>query len=530
MRAAIGVTVLLILGVGVIPLRVGAVQQPAYDLLIQNALVVDGTGSPGRTMDIAIKDGRIAKVGALGTAGAAARLDARGLVAAPGFIDVHTHADDLASRPQAENFIRMGVTSVVAGNCGTSALAVGEAFDRIREATVAVNFATLIGHNTVRTAVMGRAERAPTLAELDRMKSLVYTAMVDGAVGFSTGLQYVPGTYARSNEIIELARVAANEGGLYATHMRNEGTDLEASVRESINVARTLDMGLQISHLKVDSPNRWGASAAALALIDEARARGLRVEADQYAYSAASSSLSIRFPAWALEGDAASVRDRLNDPPVWAKIKKEIQGLLAERGFTDLSWATVASYRTDPTLNGLSMKDVATKLLGAATADAQIEAARLLMLGGGASMVYHLMGDADIERIMRHPMVAVASDAGVLEPGAGVPHPRGYGNNARVLGEYVRERKILPLEEAVRKMTSLPAQHFGLAGRGVIREGAAADLVLFDAARVRDAATYERPHAFPDGMPHVLVNGTFVVRDGKATGARPGQVLRRDRK
>ena len=287
---AISVTVLLILGVGIVPGRVSAVQQPTYDLVIQNALVVDGTGTPGRVMDIAIKDGRIARVGPLGTAGATARLDARGLVAAPGFIDVHTHADDLATRPQAENFIRMGVTSIVAGNCGSSALAVGEAFDRIREATVAVNFATLIGHNTVRTAVMGRAERAPALAELDRMKSLIYTAMVDGAVGFSTGLQYVPGTYARSNEIIELARVAANEGGLYATHMRNEGTDLEASVRESINVARTLDIGLQISHLKVDSPNRWGASAAALALIDEARARGLRVEADQYAYSAASSS------------------------------------------------------------------------------------------------------------------------------------------------------------------------------------------------------------------------------------------------
>ncbi len=346
--------------------------------------------------------------------------------------------------------------------------------------------------------------------------------MVDGAVGFSTGLQYVPGTYSKSNEIIELARVAANEGGLYATHMRNEGTALEAAVRESLNVARTLDMRLQISHLKVDSPSRWGASAAALKLIDDARANGLSVQADQYAYTAGSSSLSIRFPSWALEGGNARVRERLDDPATWAKIKKEIAGLLADRGFTDLSWATVASYRPDPSINGLSMKDVAQKLVGEVTPEAQIEAARLLMLGGGASMVYHFMGDDDIVRIMRHPMVSFASDAGVIEPGAGVPHPRGYGNNARVLGEYVRDRKVISLEDAVRKMTSLPAQHFGFAGRGDHREGAAADLVLFDAARVRDLATYDKPHAYAEG--HPARPGQRHVRrsrrqdDGRAAG------------
>ena len=508
-----------------------ALQQAApFDLVVLNARVVDGTGAPARSADLAIKDGRIAGIGSFAKAPSRDRLDARGLVVAPGFIDVHTHADDLAGRPHAENFIRMGVTTIVAGNCGSSALAVGEAFSRIAETTAAVNFATLIGHNTIRSAVMGSSERDPAIEELGRMKALVYTAMVDGAVGFSTGLQYVPGTYSKSNEIIELARVAANEGGLYATHMRNEGTALEAAVRESLNVAQMLDMRLQISHLKVDSPSRWGASAAALKLIDDARAAGVSVQADQYAYTAGSSSLSIRFPSWALEGGNARVRERLNDPATWAKIKTEIAGLLAERGFTDLSWAAVASYRPDPSINGLSMKDVAQKLIGAATADAQIEAARLLMIGGGASMVYHFMGDDDIGRIMRHPMVSFASDAGVIEPGAGVPHPRGYGNTARVLGEYVRTRKIIPLEDAVRKMTSLPARHFGFTGRGVIAEGAAADLVVFDADRVRDAATYDKPHAYAEGIPHVLVNGTFVVREGKTTDARPGQVLRRERK
>jgi N-acyl-D-aspartate/D-glutamate deacylase len=290
-----------------------------------------------------------------------------------------------------------------------------------------------------------------------------------------------------------------------------------------------VDIPVQISHLKVDSPNRWGASAAALKLIDEARARGIRVSADQYAYTAGASSLSIRFPAWALEGGDAAVRRRLDDAPTWTKIKAEIQQLLAERGFTDLSWATVANYRAEPSLNGLSMKDVAIKLSGSGSAGAQLEAARVLMRGGGAAMVYHFMSEDDIAAIMKHPAVSVAADASVLEPGVGAPHPRGYGNTVRVLGLYVRERKVIPLEEAVRKMTSLPASQLGLAGRGVMREGAPADLVAFDPVRVRDTATYQSPHSFPEGLPHVIVNGVMVLRDGKITAARPGQVLTRQK-
>ena len=517
-------TVLVISGTGL--LTHASTQVAPFDVILENARIIDGTGAPSRTGDVGIRDGRIASIGRLAAQPAKERLNLGGLALAPGFIDVHTHADGIATKPLAENFIHMGVTSVVAGNCGSSALAVADALARIREATVAVNFATLVGHNTVRSSVMGSVERDPTVAELDRMKALVFKAMAEGAVGFSTGLQYVPGTYSKPNEILELARVAANEGGIYATHMRNEGTALEDSVAESIRVARMLDMRLEISHLKVDSPSRWGASAAALKLIDEARAAGIRVQADQYAYTAASSSLSIRFPSWALEGGGERTRARLQDDETWAKVKKDMQGLLAERGFTDLSWAVVASYRADSSLNGLSMKQVAEKMIGNGSADAQLEAARRMMIGGGASMVYHLMGDDDIARIMRHPMVSFASDADVLERGAGVPHPRGYGNAVRVLSEYVRERKVISLEDAVRKMTSLPAQHFGFAGRGVIREGAAADLVVFDPAKVKDEATYPAPHAFASGLPHVLVNGVFVVRDGKTTGAKPGQILR----
>ena len=510
--------------------RLLSAQAQPFDLVITNARIVDGTGAPARAGDVGIRDGRIARIGRIAPGEGRQRLDAAGLVLAPGFIDVHTHADDIASKPAAENFVRMGVTTIVAGNCGTSAPNIGDALERISNTGVAVNFATLIGHNTVRSAVMGSLERDPTVIEFKQMQVLVFKAMAEGAVGFSTGLQYVPGVYAKPNELIELARIAGNEGGLYATHMRNEGTALEASIDESIRIARRLDMALQISHLKIDSPSRWGSAEAALKLIDDARTLGVKVQADQYAYTAGSSSLSIRFPAWALEGGTERVRARLNNLETWSKIKAEMQALLVDRGFTDLSWATVASYRPDPSLNGQTMAQVAVKMIGDESAASQLEAARILMLNGGASMVYHFMNEADVVRIMRHPMVSVASDAGVNEPGAGVPHPRGYGNNARVLGEYVREKKVLSLEEAVRKMTLLPAEHFRFEGRGVIREGAAADLVLFDPVRIKDQATYAAPHAFPAGMPHVMVNGVFVVRDGRATGARPGTVLLRKRR
>ena len=505
--------------------RAAARQPTRYDLVITGGTVIDGSGRPGVVQDVAIKDGKIAALGRIPRAQGAQSIDAAGLVVAPGFIDVHTHADDLVDRPAAANFVRMGVTTIVAGNCGGSALDVGSALNALREKPAAINFATLIGHNTVRSAVMGSANRAPNVAELLRMRSLVWKAMADGAIGFSTGLQYVPGTYAKGSEIIDLAQVSANAGGIYASHMRNEGTELEQAVAETIKVGQLAGGRVEISHLKVDSPNRWGASEKALALIDEARQRGIDVRADQYAYTAASSTLRIRFPAWVFEGGAPKTAERLNDPDTWQKIKREMAALLAERGLADLSFATVAMFRPDQRLNGLTMKEVAARKKGSDTADAQFEAARDMVLDGGASMVYHFMSDDDVDRIMRHPQVAIASDASVLAPGDGAPHPRGYGNNARVLGSYTRTRHVLPLEEAIRKMTSLPATHFKLSNRGTLRQGYAADMVIFDAATIRDTATFEAPHSYAEGVPYVLVNGVVVVRNGAQTDARPGQVI-----
>lgn len=499
--------------------------RPELDLLIGGGTVVDGSGRPGARADVAVRDGRIVEVGDLAGAAARETIDATGLVVAPGFIDVHTHADDIVETPLAENFVRMGVTSIVAGNCGSSALDVGTALSRVREVGVSVNYATLIGHNTVRGAVLGADDRAPDAGELTKMRALVWRAMADGAVGFSTGLQYVPGVYASLFEIITLAKVAGDAGGLYASHMRNEGTAIEQAIDETIRVGRAAGCPVQISHLKIDSPSRWGGATQVLGLIDAARANGVDVTADQYAYTAGSSGLGIRFPAWALEGGMGGIRKRLEDPATWGRIKQEIQQLIEERGFTDLSFAVVASYADDPSLNGLTMRQVAKTLVGAESAEAQLEAARTMMLNGGAQMVYHFMSEDDLARFMAHPMVAVASDASVNTPGRGMPHPRGYGNNARVLGHYVRDRRVIPLEEAIRKMTSLPAERFRFTERGRIQTGFAADLAIFDPARVGDPATYEAPHAYAAGIPFVVVNGVVVVRNGEHTGARPGRVL-----
>ncbi len=501
-------------------------QAPAYDLIIRNGQVIDGTGAAARRADVAIAGGKIAAIGAVPDGSGTSEIDASGLVVAPGFIDVHTHADSLDEQPEPEHFLRMGVTTVIAGNCGGSSLPLADALAGIEAARPALNFATLVGHNTVRRAVMDTARRAATPEELERMRGLVRQAMLDGAVGFSTGLQYVPGTYAPTSELVALAAVAGGLGGVYASHMRNEGTELEKAVAEALHVGEQAQCPVQISHLKVDSPANWGASAKALGLIDAARRKGMRVNADQYAYSAASSSLGIRFPSWVLEGGQEQINERLDDADTWARIKKEMRALIRERGIEEYDFAVVAQYRPDPSRNGLSIEQIAMRERKRDDLDAQLEVMREMLRAGGASMVYHFMGEDDIARIMRHPHVSFASDSGLNRLGEGVPHPRGYGNNARVLGLYVRDKQVIPLEEAIRKMTSLPAEHFGFAGRGVLAEGKAADVVVFDPARVADAATYEKPHQHAVGFAHVVVNGVPVIRGGRLTGARPGQVLR----
>ena len=435
----------------------GRAQAPRYDIVITGGTLIDGSGAPGRRADVGIKGGQIVAMGAVPNPAGSQTIDATDLVVAPGFIDVHTHADDIAETPRAENFVRMGVTSVVAGNCGGSALDVGEALTTIRRAGVAVNFATLIGHNTVRRAAMGTANRDATVSELAKMKSLVWRAIADGAVGFSTGLQYVPGTYANNARDPRAGADHRQRGRpvrlahAKRRHRAGRGGRGDHSHRRAGQVPRA-DFASEGGQPEPVGRQRPGARAHRRGARARHRRRGGPV-------CLHGRELDARHPLSRLDarGGADAISGRLGDAATWAKIKTEMRAMLAERGLADLSFAVVASYEPDPWLNGLSMKQVALKLKGSDSLDAQLETAREMMIAGGASMVYHFMSDEDVDRIMRHPHVAIASDSSVLTVGDGIPHPRGYGNNVRVLGEYVRRRHVIWLEEAMRKMTSLPA-------------------------------------------------------------------------
>jgi N-acyl-D-amino-acid deacylase len=498
-----------------------------YDTLIRNARVIDGTGNPWFHASVAVKDGRIAAIGRLEGASAARVIDAAGRVLAPGFIDVHTHVEGAIEKvPRADNYLLDGVTTIVTGNCGGSTPDVARWFARLEELGIGVNVATLIGHNTVRRQVMGMENRHATPGELARMKELVHAAMAQGAVGLSTGLIYIPGAYAPTGEVVELAKSAAVYGGVYASHMRDEGAQILEAIHEAARVGEQAAMPVQISHFKIDTPRIWGFSEKSLALVEDYRRRGVDVVVDQYPYDHSSTNLGITLPAWALAGGADALRERLSNPETRSRIAAEMRQRLQDLGHPDYSYAIVAWFEKDHSWEGKNLAEI-TRLRGLEPSlGNQIETIFHILLNGGAQMIYHSMSDIDIERILRYPNTAIASDGGVRVFGEGMPHPRSYGTNARVLAEYVRQRGVLTLEDAVRRMTSLPARTFRFRDRGLVREGFAADLLVFDPARVQDKATFTQPHQYSEGFDYVLVNGVVMVDNGVLVDARGGRILR----
>jgi N-acyl-D-amino-acid deacylase len=502
------------------------VRSETYDLVLRNGRLADGTGNPAWFADVAVRRGRIAAIGRI-TGKTKTEIDAKGMIVAPGFIDVHTHADELTSMPNAENFLRMGVTTVVGGNCGSSPVNIGRAFREIEQKRTAVNFATLLGAGAVRAKAMGGDfNRPPTPEELERMRGLVDQAMRDGAVGLSTGLLYTPGVYATTEEIIELAKVAARYDGIYATHQRNEGTGIIGSLDEIIRVAREAGIRAEVSHIKLSGEKAWGQAGQVLAHIEQARAEGLDITQDQYAYTASSTGISQLIPEEAFDGGRSKFVERLNEPAEKAKIVETMRKKIHERGRDDYAYAVIASYRHDPSLNGMNLVEATKARRGSTSLDDQIEVILEIQRNGGASGVFHGIDGIDLQNFMRHPNTMIACDSGLRKLGEGVPHPRGYGNNARVFSRYVRELKVLRLEDAIRKMTSLPATTFRFEGRGLLREGNWADIVVFDPDKVRDVATYNDPHHYAEGFSYVLVNGVPVISENQLTGARPGRVLR----
>jgi N-acyl-D-amino-acid deacylase len=512
---------------------VPAPAQAPFDLVIRGGHVADGTGARAFAADVAVRGGRIAAIGDLAGAAAAAEIDARGLWIAPGFVDVHAHVDaEIARRPTADNFVRMGVTTLITGNCGSSVRDLDAHLGRVERGGVSLNYGSLVGHGTVRQQVLGTENRAPTAAELQRMEQLVDEAMRAGAFGMSTGLIYVPGTFAATEELVALARVVSRHGGLYASHMRNEGDEVLASIAEALRIGQEASVRVHLSHLKASGRKNWGRGAEIVATLRSARAEGARLSADQYAYDASSTGLEVLFPSAALDAGREGFAKRLAED---AAFRKAMHAALREKmeatGFGDFAWCRIAAAPDKPGLNGLTLAEAAAKTLGSDDLDAQAGLAIQLMIDAGArrvSMVYHSMSADDVATILAEDWIAVAADAGLRDPTSpDRPHPRGSGNNPRVLGRYARDQGVLTMELAVRKMTALPCEAFGIPDRGAVRPGAHADLVLFDPGTVQDEATFTAPTEPPRGIPWVLVNGVVVVAQGRHTGSKPGHVLRR---
>jgi len=497
-----------------------------YDTIIRNGRVIDGSGNMWYRADIAIQGDTIAAIGRRLEGTTDQTIDVADRIVAPGFIDMHVHArGGIRELPAAENYIRMGVTTLVEGNDGSSSLPLAEFFTELEQIGPAPNYASFVGHGTVRGKIVGQENRLATADELAQMVDLVRNAMREGALGLSTGLFYVPGTYAPTEEVIELARVAGEMNGMYISHMRNEADHLFDSISETVRIGREANIPVQISHHKTTGPLNWGNSVHALEMIDEARASGVDVTVDQYPYTASSTSLRAIFPDWSEEGGRSALVARMKDPATRAQLKREIaESLVRDRGGADR--AVVNWYSPEPEYSGKHLGQVAEALGLGDSIQAAAEAVLIMEERGGASMVYHAMHEDDVRRIMQHPAMMVGSDGGVLKFGQGKPHPRSYGTFARLLGHYVRDEGVLTLPQAVRKMTSLPAQRIGAADRGLLRPGMKADLVIFDPETVIDRATFDEPHQYADGFSHVMVNGKLVLADGEMTGTRPGRVLR----
>jgi len=525
------------------------------DIVIKNGAIVDGTGKPAFQADLGIADGHIAVVAGSVEQEAKRTIEAQGLYLAPGFIDPHTHSDlTLLVDPRAESKIRQGVTTEVVGNCGFSPAPLqsaaveetcakarplgldvtwrnmAEYLDRLRNPGTALNVVALVGHNTVRGSALGYDDVQPTADQQAQMEQLVAEAMEQGARGMSTGLFYPPGFYARTQEVIGLARVVARHGGIYASHIRSESDLLLESVAEAIEIGTQAEVGVEIAHLKLAGHLNWEGVDRLIAMLDEAQARGVRLGCDQYPYNASNSWLGCMLPYWAQAGGSKAVADRLRDPQVRARLRKdwEENRIDWENRGQHRDWTDIVVSQCDarPEVLGKNLAEIAE----AEGKDPLETAFELIVVSEGqVGCVWFDQSEDNVRILMRHPMVVVGSDGSSLSPhgvlGQSRPHPRSYGTFPRVLGRYVRQEGVLSLEEAVKKMTSVTAGRFGLADRGVVREGACADLVLFDAGTVIDRATFTEPHQYPSGIPYVLVNGQVVVEQGEHTGALAGQVL-----
>ena len=505
-----------------------------YDLLIRNGTLYDGLGGPPQKADIGLIQDQIVSISAPSKATAKEVIDATGKFVAPGFIDIHTHLDpldNLIRLSDAESQIRQGVTTSFGGPDGRGVppgFGFKQFLDSLEKVGVGINVGFLAGHNKIRKAVMQLEKRSPTPSELDQMQQQVAQAMEEGAFGISTGLKYLPGNFSETDELIALSQEVAKKGGIYTSHLRDEGLAIIPAMQEAIEIAKMAQLPVILTHHKVIGKPMWGQSVTTLALVDSARQKGLKIFLDQYPYNASHTGISVLIPTWARAGGQEAFLKRIADPKTKAKIEKQIIfNILNDRGGDDLRRIQFSRVAWKPELEGRTLYDWAIdrgmKPSLANGAQLVIEA----QSNGGAGCIFHAMDEADVERIMKHPMTMIASDGRLSEPGVGHPHPRAYGTFPRVLGRYVRDKKLLIWEQAIHKMTGFPAKTMGLTDRGVLKVGMKADIAIFDPNTVLDNATFTKPHQYPSGIEYVIVNGKLVVVQGVFTSVKAGKVLRK---
>lgn len=508
--------------------------EEAFDFILSGGSVYSGEDAEPVIADVGIRGDRIAEVGDLSGRPANRTRDVTGLAVVPGFVDIHSHAvrdepgDGIFRWPDAENLIRQGVTTVIGGPDGSSPLPIEDTLAAIEAKPASVNFGTFAGHGSIRALVVGEDDRPPTAEELEQMRAEVEKAMQQGAFGLSSGLIYLPGRFATTEEVIELAKVAARHGGIYISHMREEGLDVLKSVAETIRIGEEGGLPTQLTHHKIVGAPMWGKSVDTLKLVDDAIARGVDVSIDQYPYTASSTSLTILFPGWSLDGGRPALLERLADPEQRERIRADIvYRIEVDRGGNDPANVVLSSCTFDNTLNGLNLSEVLRREERPVSKETAADLLMELVEAGNCSAVFHAIDEEDVKRILQHPMTMPSSDGGIEGPSERVPHPRNYGTFARVLGYYVRELGVLPFHTAIYKMSRLPAGRIGLSDRGRIEAGTIADVAVLDPARIVDTATFENPHQYAEGAVHVFVSGEPVLLDGEMTGARPGKILRK---
>jgi N-acyl-D-amino-acid deacylase len=525
-----------------------------FDLIIKGGEIYDGLGGEPYQADIGLTRDAIRKIGKIDARRGKAVIEASGLQVSPGFIDLHDHSGiDLLVNPKAESAVHQGITTTIAGQCGSSPFPISDEnferdgeevkkvygidldwrdiqgfFKRLEVGKISFNYSSFVGHGDIRGLVVGYNDRPAKPDEMARMKDILIQNLRNGALGLSTGLEYVPGSFAGPEEIAELCGEMAAYGGIYASHMRSEGDFLLESLEETFDIGRKTSVGIQISHFKVAYAPNWSKIGEAIAALERAAEEGVDVYCDRYPYTAGSTSLNFNFPLWARQGTTEEFLARLKDSTLESRLREDLKKREEKVG----TWENVVITQVFTEANKVFEGQSVAAAMSATGKDAFTFMRDILIEEENrVGMIIFMMSEDNLKRILAHPLVGVGCDGSSRAPygilGQGKPHPRVYGTFPRVLGKYVREEKILPLQEMIRKITSIPAEKYGFRRRGVLREGHYADLVVFDASSVKDLATWADPHRFPEGIPHVIVNGTPVIRDGEHTGALPGRILRR---